>query len=129
MRNERRARRRNITRAEAQRAKIVLKAAHGKNNCEIAAALGVTRQTVRTWRSRKSRSAPRIGAPAAWSGRWAFPPPRCIVSGPLRHIAYRSLCRSAHTQGVPRPPAPDPPQAEGTLRHAWPVALHICIFL
>lgn len=67
---ERRSRRRNIARAEAQRAEIVLRAADGENNCAIAAALGVTRQTVRTWRSRFAEQRldglsdePRCGAP------------------------------------------------------------------
>ena len=45
-------RRRKVSHGEAQRAKIVLRAADGLNNCEIAAVVGVTRQTVRTWRER-----------------------------------------------------------------------------
>ena len=45
-------RRRKIARADAQRAEIILRAADGLNNCEIADAVGVTRQTVRTWRER-----------------------------------------------------------------------------
>jgi transposase len=67
---ERRLRRRKIARAEAQRAEIVLRAAGGENNCEIAGAVGVTRQTVRTWRERFARQRleglddePRCGAP------------------------------------------------------------------
>lgn len=67
---ERRLRRRKIARSEAQRAEIVLRAAGGENNCEIADALGVTRQTVRTWRERFSKlrlegldDEPRCGAP------------------------------------------------------------------
>jgi transposase len=49
---ERRLRRRKVARAEVQRADIVLRAAQGENNCEIADAVGVTRQTVRIWRER-----------------------------------------------------------------------------
>lgn len=67
---ERRLRRRKIARAEAQRAEIVLRAAAGENNCKIANAVGVTRQTVRTWRERFARrrldgldDQPRCGAP------------------------------------------------------------------
>jgi transposase len=67
---ERRLRRRKIARAEAQRAEIVLRAAGGENNCEIADAVGVTRQTVRTWRGRFAKHGldglddePRCGAP------------------------------------------------------------------
>jgi len=67
---DRRVRRRKIARADAQRAEIILRAADGLNNCEIADAVGVTRQTVRTWRERfvKHRldgldDEPRCGAP------------------------------------------------------------------
>jgi len=67
---ERLLRRRKIARAEAQRAEIVLCAAGGANNCEIADAVGVTRQTVRTWRERFAKhrlegldDEPRCGAP------------------------------------------------------------------
>ena len=67
---ERLARRRNVSRAEAQRAEIVLLAADGANNCEIARSVGVTRQTVRAWRDRFARGRleglsdePRCGAP------------------------------------------------------------------
>jgi transposase len=67
---ERQARRRKISRAEAQRAEIVLLAADGVNNCEVARSVGVTRQTVRTWRERFARARldglsdePRCGAP------------------------------------------------------------------
>jgi transposase len=67
---ERRARRRKISRAEAQRAEIVLLAAEGANNCEIARRVGVTRQTARAWRDRFARERlqglsdePRCGAP------------------------------------------------------------------
>lgn len=67
---ERLVRRRNVSRGEAQRAGIVLKAADGMNNCEIAACLGVTRQTVRLWRERFAErrldglsDEPRPGAP------------------------------------------------------------------
>jgi transposase len=67
---ERRVRRRKIARAEAQRAEIVLRAASGMNNCEIADTVGMTRQTVRTWRQRFARhrfdgldDEPRCGAP------------------------------------------------------------------
>ena len=45
-------RRRKIARSDARRAEIILHAADGLNNCEIASAVGVTRQTVRTWRER-----------------------------------------------------------------------------
>lgn len=67
---ERRIRRRKIARAEAQRAEIILRAADGENNCQIADAVGVTRQTVRTWRERFAKDRldglgdePRCGAP------------------------------------------------------------------
>jgi transposase len=67
---ERCVRRRKIARAEAQRAEIILRAAEGDNNCRIAEAVGVTRQTVRTWRDRFAKhrldgldDEPRCGAP------------------------------------------------------------------
>jgi transposase len=67
---ERLGRRRKVSRGEAQRAEIVLRAADGMNNCEIADAVGVTRQTVRTWRERFAidrldglDDEPRCGAP------------------------------------------------------------------
>ena len=67
---ERRVRRRKIARADAMRAEIVLLAASGRNNCEIAEAVGATRQTVRTWRGRFAKhrldgldDEPRCGAP------------------------------------------------------------------
>ncbi len=66
----RRVRRRKIARADAQCAEIVLRAADGENNCQIASAVGVTRQTVRIWRERFARhrldglgDEPRCGAP------------------------------------------------------------------
>ena len=46
---ERLVRRRKVSRGDAQRAAIVLRAAEGKNNCEIADIVGVTRQTVYNW--------------------------------------------------------------------------------
>jgi len=59
-------RRRKVARGDAQRAEIVLLAADGLNNC----AIGVTRQTVRTWRERFAKhrldglcDEPRCGAP------------------------------------------------------------------
>ena len=67
---DRRVRRRKIARADAQRAEIILRAADGLNNCEIAGVVGVTRQTVRTWRDRFAKhrlngidDEPRCGAP------------------------------------------------------------------
>src|SRR5690242_11744111 len=67
---ERLVRRRKVARSEAQRAEIVLRAADGLNNCEIAEAVGGTRQTVRTWRKRFAKhrldgldDEPRCGAP------------------------------------------------------------------
>lgn len=67
---DRLVRRRKVARGSAQRAQIVLQAAEGLNNCEIAAAIGVTRQTVRTWRERFAKhrldgmdDEPRCGAP------------------------------------------------------------------
>jgi len=67
---ERLARRRKVARGDAQRGEIVLAAAGGLNNCEIAAKVGVTRQTVRTWRERFAKhrldglsDEPRCGAP------------------------------------------------------------------
>jgi transposase len=63
-------RRRTIARADAQRAEIVLRAADGLSNSEIARAVGVTRPTVRTWRERFAEhrldglsDEPRCGAP------------------------------------------------------------------
>jgi transposase len=67
---ERLAGRRKVAQGDAQRAAIVLAAADGLNNCEIATKVGVTRQTVRTWRQRFARHGldglsdePRCGAP------------------------------------------------------------------
>lgn len=67
---DRLVRRRKVARGDAQRAEIVLRAAEGLNNCEIAAAVGVTQQTVRTWRERFAKhrldgldDEPRCGAP------------------------------------------------------------------
>jgi transposase len=67
---ERLVRRRKVSRGEAQRAAIVLNAADGLNNCEIATRVGVTRQTVRLWRERFAEhrfdglcDEPRCGAP------------------------------------------------------------------
>ena len=67
---ERLGRRRKVSRGEAQRADIVLRAGDGLNNSEIADAVGVTRQTVRIWRERFAElridglnDEPRCGAP------------------------------------------------------------------
>ncbi len=67
---DRLVRRRKVPRGDAQRAEIVLKAAEGMNNCEIASCVGVTRQTVRLWRERFAQQRldglcdePRPGAP------------------------------------------------------------------
>lgn len=67
---ERLVHRRKVSRGDAQRAEIVLRAAEGMNNCEIADTVGVTRQTVRTWRERFAEhrldgldDEPRCGAP------------------------------------------------------------------
>jgi transposase len=67
---DRLVRRRKVGRGDAQRAEIVLLAADGLNNSAIAAKVGVTRQTVRTWRERFARhrldglcDEPRCGAP------------------------------------------------------------------
>jgi transposase len=67
---DRLVRRRKVARGDAQRADIVLLAADGLNNCAIAAKVGVTRQTVRTWRERFAQhrldglcDEPRCGAP------------------------------------------------------------------
>ena len=67
---DRLVRRRTVARGDAQRADIVLLAADGLNNCAIAAKVGVTRQTVRTWRERFAKhrldglcDEPRCGAP------------------------------------------------------------------
>ena len=49
---QRLVRRRKVSRGDAQRAEIVLRAAEGLNNRAISDAVGVTRQTVRTWRER-----------------------------------------------------------------------------
>jgi len=67
---DRLVRRRKIARGEALRSEIILRAADGLNNCEIADAVGVTRQTVRIWRERFAKyrldglsDEPRCGAP------------------------------------------------------------------
>jgi transposase len=67
---QRLVRRRKVALADAQRAEIVLRAAEGINNCQIADAVGVTRETVRKWRGRFVRhrldgldDEPRCGAP------------------------------------------------------------------
>lgn len=67
---QRLVRRRKVTRGDALRAEIVLRAADGMNNSEIADAVGATRQTVRTWRNRFAKrrldgldDEPRCGAP------------------------------------------------------------------
>jgi transposase len=67
---ERRVRRRKVAQGDAVRAEIILRAAEGMNNSEIAHTLGVTRQTVRTWRKRFTKhrldgldDEPRCGAP------------------------------------------------------------------
>ena len=67
---ERLRRRRKVSRGEAQRAEIVLRAGAGMNNCEIADADAVSRQTVRVWRERFAKhrlkglgDEPRCGAP------------------------------------------------------------------
>ena len=49
---EKTARRRTATQREAQRARIVLMAAEGVSNHEIARRLGCSRYTVWTWRKR-----------------------------------------------------------------------------
>ena len=67
---ERLGRRRKVSRGDAQRADIVLRAADGLSNCVIADAVDVTRQTVRIWRDRFAEhrlgglnDEPRCGAP------------------------------------------------------------------
>src|SRR6185436_14349513 len=67
---ERLVRRRKVSRGEAQRAEIVLRAAEGLNNRAISAAVGVARDTVRLWRERFAKhrldgldDEPRCGAP------------------------------------------------------------------
>ena len=67
---ERRVRRRKVAQGDAVRAEIILRAGDGMNNSEIAHAVGVTRQTVRTWRKRFTKhrldgldDEPRCGAP------------------------------------------------------------------
>jgi transposase len=67
---DRLGRRRKVARGDAVRAEIVLRAAEGLNNSEIADAVGVTRPTVRTWRERFAKhrldglsDEPRCGAP------------------------------------------------------------------
>ena len=74
---ERCVRRRKISRAEALRADIILRAADGLNNSEIADAVGVTRQTARTWRERFAKhrlegldDEPRCGAPRKIGDDW-----------------------------------------------------------
>ena len=67
---ERLVRRRKVSRGEAQRAEIVLRAAEGLNNRAISDAVGVARDTVRLWRERFAKhrldgldDEPRCGAP------------------------------------------------------------------
>jgi hypothetical protein len=54
---ERLVRRRKVSRGEAQRAEIVLRAADGRNNPAISDAVGVARDTVRMWRDRSPNMA------------------------------------------------------------------------
>ena len=54
---DRRVRRRKIAHADAQRAEIILRAADGLNNCEIADAVGVTRHVRTVWRATPTASA------------------------------------------------------------------------
>jgi transposase len=63
-------RRRTTAQALAVRSRIVLECAKGRSNCEVAASLAVSRETVRKWRSRFVRDRlegltdePRLGAP------------------------------------------------------------------
>src|SRR4051812_9826329 len=67
---EARARRRKVSRGDAVRASIVLLAADGMSNSEIARRLGLTRPTVKVWRNRFAAEGmdglldePRPGAP------------------------------------------------------------------
>ena len=67
---EMRVRRRKVARADAMRAEIVLLAADGMNNCEIAHELGISRLTAGLWRNRFAKrrfdglcDEPRCGAP------------------------------------------------------------------
>src|SRR5215470_19018559 len=67
---DRLVRRRKVSRGEAQRAEIVLRAADGLNNRAISDAVGVARDTVRLWRDRFAKHGldglddePRCGAP------------------------------------------------------------------
>lgn len=67
---ERLVRRRKVSRGEARRAEIVLRAAEGLNNRAISEAVGVARDTVRLWRERFAKhrldgldDEPRCGAP------------------------------------------------------------------
>jgi len=67
---EKRVRRRQIARADALRAEIVLLAADGMNNCAIADELGISRLTAGLWRKRFANKRfdglddePRCGAP------------------------------------------------------------------
>lgn len=71
---ERRVRRQTATRREVFRAQIVLLAAAGLRNDEIAARLGTARETVSRWRKRYFeegdaglRDRPRSGRPRAFS--------------------------------------------------------------
>ena len=67
---DRLVRRRKVARGDSVRAEIVLRAAEGLNNSEIAGTVGVTRQTARMWRERFAKhrldglsDEPRCGAP------------------------------------------------------------------
>ena len=69
---------RKVSRGEAVRVKIVLRAADGLNNCEIACAVGVTRQTVRARLERFAEPAGRYRGRSRrqFGGRQLFAPRR-----------------------------------------------------
>ena len=88
---ERSARRPTTAQALAQRARIVLSCAPGQSNDRVAAALGVTRQTVGRWRHRclgRDRGG-RWGAPRAEEGR----PGRALS----RQDQFQALAAAART--------------------------------
>ena len=88
---DRRVRRRKIARADAQRAEIILRAADGLNNCEIAGVVGVTRQTVRTWRDRFAKH--RLNA-THWSTRGMAK--AAGVSASSVHRIWQAFCLQRH---------------------------------
>ena len=80
------ARRRTSAQGLAQRSRIVLAAAEGLKNTEIAERLGVTRPMVTKWRNRVCR------APAGWADRRAAAGrPRTITDEQVEEVIVKTL--------------------------------------